>query len=112
MDCLFCKIVSGEIPAKKLYEDEKCVAFYDIEPKAPVHFLVIPKEHIASMREITPDNSAVVSHIFEVIKMLADQLKLESGYRVISNCGPDAGQTVLHLHFHVLGGRPLAVDFG
>lgn len=107
MDCLFCKIIKGEIPSKKVYEDERVLAFYDITPVAPVHFLVIPKEHLAGASAITPENSAVVSYIFEVIAKLAKELKLDDGYRVITNCGPLAGQTVPHLHFHVLSGREL-----
>lgn len=110
MDCIFCKIAAGEIPCKKLYEDEQVLAFYDIEPKAPVHFLVIPKEHIASVSAVTAENSAVVAHIFEVIAKLTAQLELKNGYRVVSNCGKDAGQTVQHLHFHVLAGRLLYPD--
>lgn len=109
-DCIFCKIAAGEIPSKKLYEDEQILAFYDIEPKAPVHVLVIPKAHIASVSAITPENSAVVAHIFETIARLAAQLELKNGYRVVSNCGEDAGQTVHHLHFHILGGRRLYPD--
>lgn len=107
MDCLFCKIISGEIPSKKLYEDEEVYAFYDIAPAAPVHFLVIPKQHISSADEITPDNSRVIAHIFEVIAKLAKQLELKNGYRIVNNCGEDGGQSVHHLHFHVLAGRPL-----
>ncbi|HCC00846.1 MAG TPA: histidine triad nucleotide-binding protein [Ruminococcaceae bacterium] len=110
MDCLFCQIAAGSIPSKKLYEDEQILAFYDIEPKTPVHFLVIPKTHIASVSEITAENSAVVAHIFEVIAQLAKKLDLKNGYRVVSNCGKDAGQTVPHLHFHVLAGRELYPD--
>ena len=106
-DCLFCKIAAGEIPSACLYEDESVFAFRDINPQAPVHFLVIPKSHIGSVTELTAENSAVVSKCFEVIAKVAAQEGLESGYRVISNCGPDAGQTVPHLHFHVLGGKPL-----
>ena len=106
-DCLFCKIAAGEIPSACLYEDDKCYAFRDINPQAPVHFLVIPKAHIGSVAELTAENSAVVSKCFEVIAKVAAQEGLESGYRVISNCGADAGQTVPHLHFHVLGGKPL-----
>lgn len=106
-DCLFCKIAAGEIPSACLYEDENVFAFRDISPQAPVHFLVIPKAHIASVAELNAENSAVVSRCFETIAKVAAQEGLESGYRVISNCGPDAGQTVPHLHFHVLGGRPL-----
>lgn len=108
MDCLFCKIIAGEIPSNKLYEDDRVLAFYDIDPKAPVHFLVIPKEHIASASEITEANSSVVAHVYEVIARLAAQLGLEKGYRVVTNCGEEGGQTVGHLHFHVLAGRSLA----
>lgn len=107
-DCLFCKIARGEIPCKKLYEDDEVLAFYDIDPKAPVHFLVIPKAHIGGPADITAENSAVVAHAYEVIARLAGELKLAGGYRVVANCGPDAGQSVPHLHFHVLAGRSLA----
>ena len=106
-DCLFCKIINGEIPSKKLYEDEKILAFYDISPIAPVHFLVIPKQHIASVDAIDADNSAIVAYIFQKLGELAKLAGLEIGYRVISNCGADAGQTVQHLHFHVLGGKEM-----
>ena len=105
-DCLFCKIAGGEIPSNKVYEDELCYAFYDIAPQAPTHFLVIPKAHISSVSAVTPENSAVVAHIFEVIAKLTKDLGLES-YRVVSNIGEQAGQTVFHLHFHVLSGRDL-----
>ena len=105
-DCLFCAIAAGEIPSNKIYEDELCLAFYDIAPQAPVHFLVIPKAHIASVAEIKGDNSAVVAHIFEVIAKVSRELGLES-YRVVSNIGDQAGQTVHHLHFHVLSGRDM-----
>lgn len=108
MDCVFCKIIAGEIPSNKLYEDDQVLAFYDIEPKAPVHFLVIPKEHIPSLDRLDAGNSAVVAHVYEVIAKLSAQLKLENGYRVAANCGEDAGQTVPHIHFHVLAGRTLA----
>ena len=107
-DCLFCKIAAGEIPSNKLFEDDKLLAFYDIDPQAPVHFLVIPKQHIASISDITPENSAVVAHIFEVAGKLAAELGLTNGYRVVSNCGEDGGQSVPHLHFHLLGGRSMA----
>ena len=108
-DCLFCKIIAGEIPSKKLYEDDKILAFYDISPQAPVHFLVIPKKHIGSVSEITADNSALIARCFEVIAQLAaEDEELKNGYRVISNCGPNAGQTVHHLHFHVLGGTRMS----
>ena len=106
-DCLFCKIINGEIPSKKLYEDEKILAFYDISPIAPVHFLVIPKQHIASVDAIDANNSAIVAYIFQKQGELAKLAGIENGYRVISNCGADAGQTVQHLHFHVLGGKEM-----
>lgn len=105
-DCLFCKIAAGEIPSKKIYEDEVCCAFYDVNPQAPTHFLVVPKEHIGSCGEITPENSTVVAHIFEVISKTAQDLGLNA-FRVVSNCGEQAGQSVLHLHFHVLSGRDM-----
>lgn len=105
-DCLFCKIAAGEIPSKKVYEDELCYAFYDIDPQAPVHFLVIPKEHIQSVSQVTENNAQVVGHIFTVIAKVAKELGLES-YRVVSNIGAQAGQSVLHLHFHVLAGRDM-----
>ena len=105
-DCLFCKIAAGQIPSNKLYEDDTLLAFYDIDPQAPVHFLVIPKEHIGSVAEIGAENSAVVAHIFEVIAKLTKELGLES-YRVVSNIGEQAGQSVHHLHFHVLSGRDM-----
>ena len=107
MDCLFCKIADGEIPANKLYEDQWMTAFYDIDPQAPVHFLVIPKQHIGSVSEIDGDNSQTVARIFERIAVLAKELGLKDGYRVVTNIGPAAGQTVPHLHFHVLAGRNL-----
>ncbi len=109
-DCLFCRIIAGEIPSTKVYEDETVFAFRDINPQAPTHILVIPKTHISGCNGVTPDNSAVVAHIFEVIPQIAAAEKLEGGYRVVSNCGPDAGQTVPHLHFHILGGKQLALE--
>ena len=109
-NCLFCKIVAGDIPSTKVYEDETVLAFRDIAPAAPVHILVIPKAHIASVAEVTAENSGVVAHIFEVIPQIARSEGLENGYRVVSNCGPDAGQTVNHLHFHILGGKQLALE--
>lgn len=105
MDCIFCKIIAGEIPSKKVFEDDKILAFYDLEPQAPVHVLIIPKSHIASANEINAENSGIIAHIFEVIPRLAKELGLKSGYRIVSNCMKDAGQTVDHLHFHLLGGR-------
>lgn len=106
-DCLFCKIAAGEIPSKKLYEDELVYAFYDIDPKAPVHFLVIPKAHIPSAAAVTPENSAAVARSFEVISRLAAELGVGEGFRVVSNVGEKGGQTVFHLHFHVLAGRDM-----
>lgn len=107
-NCLFCKIVAGDIPSNKVYEDDRILAFRDIAPQAPTHILVIPKVHIGSVAEISGENSDVVRHIFEVIPRIAAAEQLEGGFRVVSNCGPDAGQTVHHLHFHILGGRELA----
>ena len=106
-DCLFCKIVAGIIPSTKVYEDEIVFAFRDIAPQAPTHILVIPKQHMASVNDVTAENSAVVAHIFEVIPQIAKAEGLVNGYRVVSNCGDDAGQTVHHLHFHILGGKAL-----
>ncbi|MDD6199812.1 MAG: histidine triad nucleotide-binding protein [Firmicutes bacterium] len=108
--CLFCKIVAGEIPSTKVYEDDTVLAFRDIAPMAPTHILVIPKTHIPSVDGVTAENSAVVAHIFEVIPGIAAAEGLTGGYRVVSNCGPDAGQTVPHLHFHILGGKQLRTD--
>lgn len=110
MDCIFCKIVAGEIPSNKVYEDDKILAFRDIAPMAPTHILVIPKEHIASVNGVTEENAGVVAHIFTVIPKIAEAEGLTGGYRVVSNCGDDAGQTVKHLHFHILGGRKLTLE--
>ncbi len=107
-DCLFCKIAEGSIPSNKLYEDERCLAFYDIDPQAPVHFLVIPKAHIDGADVLTEENADIVAHIFTVIAKLAKELSLEKGYRVVTNVGEDGGQSVRHLHFHVLAKRSLA----
>ena len=107
MDCLFCSIIKGDIPSKKVYEDELCYAFFDISPQAPVHFLVVPKSHIASADAITEKNSKYVSHIFEVIPKIANELGLSGGYRIITNIGENGCQSVKHLHFHVLGGKKL-----
>ncbi len=106
-DCIFCKIAAGEIPSKKVFENEHVYAFHDINPVAPVHILVIPKNHIASMAEISAENSQIVAHCFEAIAEIARAEKLEGGFRVISNCGSDAGQTVFHLHYHIIAGRAL-----
>ena len=105
--CIFCKIIAGEIPSTKVYEDELVFAFRDINPQAPTHILVVPKLHIPSVAELTAQNSAVVARIFEVIAQIAKNEGLENGYRVVSNCGADAKQSVQHLHFHILGGREL-----
>ncbi len=105
MDCLFCKIIAGEIPSSKVYEDESVFAFNDIDPQAPVHVLIVPKQHIKSAAEIDGSNSAVVAHIFEVAAKIAKEFGLDNGYRIVNNCGDCAGQTVKHLHFHLMGGR-------
>ena len=109
-NCLFCRIVKGDIPSTKVYEDEVVLAFRDIAPMAPTHILVIPKTHIGSVAEVTPENAAVVAHIFTVIPKIAQAEGLTGGYRVVSNCGADAGQTVHHLHFHILGGKVLRTE--
>ena len=109
-NCLFCKIIAGVIPSTKVYEDDICYAFRDIAPQAPTHILVVPKAHIESCNGITADNSAVVARIFEVIPQIAKAEGLVDGYRVVSNCGEHAGQTVHHLHFHILGGKQLALE--
>ncbi len=111
-DCLFCKIVNGDIPSAKVYEDDTVLAFRDIAPMAPVHILFVPKEHIPSANGITAQNSAVVAHIFEVIPVVAAQENLANGYRVITNCGADGCQSVPHLHFHLLGGKKLPESMG
>ena len=107
MDCIFCAIANGQIPSNKVYEDEKCLAFLDINPQAPVHCLIIPKEHIASADELTSENANVVAHIFAIIPSIAKTLKLDNGYRIITNVGDDGCQSVKHLHFHILGGKKL-----
>ena len=109
-DCLFCKIIAEDIPSTKVYEDETILAFRDIAPQAPTHILVIPKTHISGCDGVSAENSGVVAHIFEVIPQIARAEGLTGGYRVVSNCGADAGQTVPHLHFHILGGKPLALE--
>ena len=106
-DCLFCKIIAGEIPSSKVYEDDLCYAFHDIAPMAPTHFLVVPKAHFASAAEVTAENVPVVGHIYAVIAKLAKDLGFADGYRVVTNVGELAGQTVHHIHFHVLSGKPL-----
>lgn len=110
MDCLFCKIIAGEIPSKKVYEDDKILAFRDINPMAPTHILVIPKEHVGGVDELNGENSAIVAYIFAKIAEIAKKEGLTGGYRVVSNVGDDGGQTVRHLHFHVLGGKKLNTE--
>ena len=112
MDCIFCMIIKGDIPSKKVYEDEYCYAFLDINPQAPVHCLVVPKEHIPSVDAVNEENSAIVGHIFSVIPKIAKEQGLVGGYRVISNVGDDGCQSVKHLHFHILGGEKLSDRMG
>lgn len=107
MDCLFCKIIAGEIPSTKVYEDDKILAFRDINPQAPTHILVIPKEHIGGVDELNVENSAIIAHIFAKIAEIAKKEGLEKGYRVVSNVGEHGCQSVRHLHFHILGGKQL-----
>ena len=107
-NCLFCKIIAGEIPSKKVYEDDYCYAFLDINPQAPTHALVVPKAHIASADAIDAENSSTVAKIFEAIPRIAKDLGLENGYRIVSNIGDDGCQSVKHLHFHILGGKKLS----
>jgi histidine triad (HIT) family protein len=104
---IFKRIIDGEIPAKIIYQDDQCLAFHDIAPQAPVHVIVIPRKEIASLDQLSDEDAALVGHIVVTIPKLAAQLQLARGYRVIVNCGPDGGQTVDHLHFHLLGGRGL-----
>lgn len=106
-NCIFCKIMNGEIPTTKVYEDKFCFAFKDIEPLAPTHFLVIPRAHVSSAAEITPELAPVIGHIYSVIAKLSKEMGFSEGFRVVTNCGADAGQTVHHLHFHVLAGKAL-----
>ncbi|MBC8063102.1 MAG: histidine triad nucleotide-binding protein [Clostridiaceae bacterium] len=107
-DCIFCKIIRREIPCDKVYEDEKVLAFRDINPEAPVHIIIIPKRHIASLNEVSKEDLELLSHILLVAKNIASENKIaETGYRLVNNCGTDGGQTVPHLHFHILGGRSL-----
>ena len=112
MDCLFCAIINGDIPSKKVYEDEFVYSFLDINPQAPVHALVVPKIHITSADAISSDNSVAVAHVFEAIPKIARELGLDNGYRVISNVGEDGCQSVKHIHFHVLGGKKLSENMG
>ena len=107
-DCIFCKIIKGEIPCDKVYEDEEIIAFNDIHPAAPIHILVIPKKHIATLLEVKPEDSNLISKIYQVINKIAKDKGIdESGFRVIANCGKDSGQEVMHIHFHLLAGKKL-----
>jgi len=107
MDCIFCKIIAGELPSKKVYEDEKILAFHDINPAAPVHVIVISKLHIDSLNGVNPDNIDYISGLCLKIPEIAQDLKIADGYRVVTNIGDDGGQTIKHLHFHILGGKKL-----
>ncbi len=107
MDCIFCKIAKGEIPCNKVYEDENVIAFHDLDPQAPTHVLIIPKTHIGSAMEITEENSGLIGRIYEAAAKIAGELGLEQGFRIVNNCGRDGGQTVFHIHFHLLGGRSM-----
>jgi histidine triad (HIT) family protein len=105
MSCLFCKIIDGSIPSTRVYEDEQCIAFADINPQAPVHLLIIPRKHIVSLAEATTEDSALLSHLLWTVAEIAREKSLAAGYRVVINIGPNGGQTVDHLHLHLLGGR-------
>ena len=107
MDCIFCKIAAGEIPSKKLFEDDRVIAFYDLNPQAPVHCLMIPKKHISSIDDVQDEDAEILSYMMLKIKDVAAQLGLQNGYRVVINCGEDGVQTVQHLHLHILGKRKL-----
>lgn len=107
MDCVFCKIASNEISSKKVYEDDQIVAFNDLDPQAPVHVLIIPKKHIQSADQIADDDTNIIGKIFMVASKIAKELGLKKGYRIVNNCGEDGGQTVSHLHFHLMGGRKM-----
>ena len=109
-DCVFCKIIKGEIPSNKVYEDDEILAFKDINPLAPVHILVIPKKHISSAKDICVEDEPVIGKMFTVINKIADEFKLYNGYRIINNCGEDGGQEVMHLHFHLMGGEKLPLN--
>ena len=112
MDCIFCKIANGELPATILHEDDKVCVFRDLAPQAPVHLVLIPKQHISSAWEISAENSALVGYLFEIAGKVARDLDLRNGFRIINNCGVDGGQTVGHLHFHLLGGGLLTTTLG
>lgn len=108
MDCIFCKIINGDIPSKKVYEDDNTLAFHDLNPQTPVHVLIIPKQHIESTNAVDETNSTAIAKLFEKIPTIAKELKLDNGYRVITNCGTDGCQSVMHLHFHIMGGKKLS----
>ena len=112
MNCIFCKIVNGEIPSSKVYEDDKVLAFNDINPAAPVHILVIPKKHIESAVALNDEDNELIAHIFQVIRLIAKEQGLDNGFRLVSNIGEDGGQTVKHLHFHILGKKKFSESFG
>ena len=112
MDCIFCKIIAGEIPSPSVYEDDKIIVIRDIEPKAPAHLLFIPKAHIKDSDALNTQNADIVSHIFAKIPQIAKQEGVSGGYRVVNNCGANAGQSVPHIHFHLLGGKMLNMDLG
>jgi histidine triad (HIT) family protein len=107
MDCLFCKIAAGTIPVTRIYEDDLCLAFPDINPQAPTHILIIPKQHITSLAHATPEDTSILGHLLATAATIATQQNLTNGYRTVINTGPDGGQTVHHLHLHLLGGRPM-----
>ncbi len=109
-DCIFCKIISGEIPSNKVYEDDKILAFYDLNPMAPVHVLIIPKVHICCADELNEDNCEIIGYLFSKIPQIAKSLGLENGYRVVNNCKEEGCQSVFHIHFHLLGGKQLGVN--
>ena len=108
-NCIFCKIIKGEIPSNKVYEDDEILAFNDINPAAPIHVLVIPKKHITSLAEMEDGDEKLVGKIYKVINKIAEELKLDNGFRIVNNCGEDGGQEVMHLHFHLLGGKKLSL---
>jgi histidine triad (HIT) family protein len=107
-DCVFCRIVAGEIPSKKLHEDAEIVAFRDLNPQAPTHVLVVPRKHVASLDRAADGDAALLGRLLLAVQRLARELGIQTGYRVVTNCGAPAGQSVFHLHFHLLGGRPMA----
>lgn len=107
-DCIFCKIIKGEIPCQKVYEDDMVLSFKDIEPAAPSHVLIIPKKHISSLNDVTEEDSKIIAHVFMAAKKIVKELGIDKdGYRIVSNCGENGGQSVPHVHFHLLGGRSL-----